>query len=183
MSAPSRSRAGALALLAGVLTVALAAIVVPAASSWSGNGATIRAERLKVLRAEERERTGETIAAARTEWTGFVRGGGSGLVVGADAAEAEANVRARIEGLFAARGGSVSRLETEIAEAARKGVSRIAVSLEGDVAKDELGPLLGALESTAPFLLIRRFEGQSASGERIRIEIEGSVYRLDEAPA
>lgn len=179
MSAGGRSRAAALALLAGVVVVAGAAIVVPAALSWSKQGAVIRDARLKVLRAEERNTARDKLISTQSSWNAFVVDPKSGFSLAETDAAAIIEAKARVSEAFVSLGGT-STVEAETVDTDRSGVHKIALEVRGSLPRPQLAALLASLESAPPFLIIRRFESSIDAGDTLRISLSASVYRLEE---
>lgn len=181
MSAGGRSRAAALTLLAGVVVVAGAAILVPAALYWSNTGAEIREARLKTLRAEQRAEARLALQNSQAEWERFAAGETSGFVAAQSDALVLMAIRDRIATAFTSLGGTISSVEGEAEDGPRKGTRRMRIDVRGTLGKDRLGPLLTALESTPPFVIIEKFDASRASDNELGIRITGSVFQLVEA--
>lgn len=181
MSAPGRSRAAAVALLVGVVAVGGAALIVPAALYWTENGEIIRAERSKVLRAEERRESREMLLATGDAWNAYSRDPSSGFSMAQTDEIAAANTRARIEGAFSRQGGAARSVKVEVNPAGRVGVRKLALDVRGSVPRPKLAALLGALESEPPFLIVEQFDASLESGDVLSLQFSGGVYRLEGA--
>lgn len=179
MSAPGRSRAAALTLLAGVVALAAAAVIVPITTLWTQQGAELREERRKVLRAEERRRSRETLAQTADAWDGFVRDPGSGLLVSPTDDLAIAATRKRVENAFGSIGGETRHFAAEALPAGRNGVRKIAFELRGTIPRKGLASLLASLESKPPYVIVERFDAKAESGDRLALSIGAGVYRLE----
>jgi hypothetical protein len=180
MSAGGRSRTAAIALLVGVFAVIGAAVVVPAALYWTKTGSIIRDARMKVLRSERRAEAERTMTESRSAWDRFVATPNSGFTLANSDEQGVAAAKERARALFARLGGSASAIEAEASDGPREGVRAIAVELRGTLPREQLGPFLAALESEAPFVVVQRFSATSTSGNRLKLSISGTTYRLME---
>jgi len=178
MSAGGRSRAAALALLAGVIAIAGAAIVVPAALHWSKTGAIIEAARSKVQQADRRNDARDALSNRLVEWDEFVATRNSGFILEATDEAAAAATENRIKELFERFGGKVSTLNTQSDHGPRDGVRSVIFSVDGSLARTRLGEFLTALESDPPFIIVSEFSANETNDDRLRISVKGHSYRL-----
>ena len=177
MSAGGRSRAAALALLAGVVVVVGAALVVPAGLYWSKTGAIIDNARSKILRADQRADASTALDDSLQKWDSFVATSTSGFVLEQSDEAATQATENRIKAVFKTFGGNMSSVSAQADNGPRDGVRAIRISTKGRIPRANLGPFLTALESDPPFIIVTEFSAD-LSGDELKLSIAGSGFRL-----
>lgn len=178
MSGGGRSRAAALALLAGVVVIVGAALVVPAGLYWSKTGAIIDNARSKIQRAKQRSDARTALADSLVEWDKFVATPESGFVLDSSDEIAARATEGRIESMFVKFGGASSSVTARSGDGPRDGVRSIIVSTTGTMPRANLGDFLTSLESEAPYLIISEFTATESNSDTLRISITGLAFRL-----
>lgn len=178
MSAGGRSRAAALALLAGVVVAAGAALLVPAALYWAKTGDIVETARLKTLRADQRRNATLAVDEKRAEWTAFAQNADAGFVLASSDAVGVDVLKARVTDRFSMLGGSVTAIEAEAGDSPRPGVRAFTLELSGAIPRANLGRLLAALESEPAFLILSRLSAREVSSGRVSISLTARAYRL-----
>ena len=175
MSASGRSRAAALTLAAGVLALASAAVVVPAAAKFARDGDRIAAAQGRIDEAAARRASDVALGREGEAWEAWIASPASGLLRGGDAGEA---AEARLREAFAEAGGSLGSVEASAAPSGRDGASRVAVAAQGSVPRGAVPALMAALEARSPYMIVDGFAAE-ASGGRMALTLSGVFFQRE----
>lgn len=178
MSAGGRSRAAAIALLAGVVAIAGAALVVPAGLYWSKTGNIINDARSKMTRTERRSDARAALTGQLDEWQDFVTTPVSGFVLHATDEAASNAMQERIDNIFKTFGGDLNTVTAEPQTGPRDGVRTIAISVEGRLPRANLAPFLTKLESEPAYIIVTEFDARKMKNETLKLSFKGEAFRL-----